>query len=69
MKRRIRFALAHATATALIVPAASTPASASHYCGLEDASHTLNTICNGYHDPKGLTQYIVCIAVGDCPIG
>ena len=69
MKKRIRLALALAATAALIVPTASIPANASHYCGLEDVSHTLNTICNGYHDPKGLIQYVACIAVGDCPIG
>jgi hypothetical protein len=69
MKKRIRLALALATAAALSMSAASIPASASHRCGLEDVSHTVNAICDNYHSPKVLIQYVACIAVGDCPIG
>lgn len=64
--KRIRLALALAAATML--PAFATPAQAHHYCGLEDVSHTVNTICNGYHEPKFLVQYIACVATGRCPI-
>lgn len=69
MKKRIRLVLALAAAAALTIPAAGSTANASHYCGLEDVSHTLNTICNNYHDPKLVIQYVACITVGDCPIG
>jgi len=69
MKRKARLALGLATAFALSVPAALLPAEASHYCGLEDVSHTLNTICNNYHDPKAEIAYLVCIAKGYCPVG
>lgn len=68
MKKRMRLVLALAAATALSLPAASIPASASHRCGLEDVSHTVNTICDNYHSPKNLIQYITCITIGDCPI-
>jgi len=67
-KKKTRFALGLATAVALCIPAAMLPAGASHYCGLEDVSHTVNTICNNYHSPKAELQYLACIAIGDCPI-
>ncbi len=68
MKKGVRLLLALATAAALILPAASGPANASHRCGLEDVSHTVNTICENYHNPKPLLQYLVCITIYDCPI-
>lgn len=68
MKKRFRLALALAATAALAIPAAGGSANAAHRCGLEDVSHTLNTICDNYHNPKGLIQYVVCITIYDCPI-
>jgi hypothetical protein len=68
MRKRIRLLLGFATAAALVIPAAGSTASAAHYCGLEDVSHTLNTICNNYHDPKAEIAYIACLVTGYCPI-
>jgi uncharacterized paraquat-inducible protein A len=68
-KKTTRLALGLATAVAFSIPAAMLPAGASHYCGLEDVSHTVNTICNNYHSPKAEIAYLVCIAKGYCPIG
>ena len=65
-KRGIRLLLALAAAAALSVPAS---AGAAHRCGLEDVSHTVNTICDNYHNPKNVVQYVVCLATQDCPIG
>jgi len=64
--KKIRLALA-LTAAALSISAAL-PASATHRCGLEGVSHTVNTICDNYHSPKVLVQYVACIATGKCPI-
>lgn len=55
-------------AAAMCVPAAAVPASASHRCGLEGVSHTVNVICDNYHSPKNEVSYLVCIAKGQCPL-
>jgi hypothetical protein len=68
MRKRSRFALALIVAAALCLPAAALPAEANHRCGLEGVSHTVNTICDNYHSPKVLVQYVACIAKGQCPI-
>ena len=65
--KKIRLALAFAAA--LTISASFLPADAAHRCGLEDVSHTVNAICDNYHSPKVVVQYVACIAVGDCPIG
>lgn len=69
MKKRFRFVLALTAALAFSLPAAGGSASASHNCGLQDVSHTVDTICDNYHNPKAVVQYIVCITIYDCPIG
>lgn len=64
--KKIRLALA--LAIGITVSASFLPADAAHRCGLGDVSHTVNTICDNYHSPKNVVQYVTCIAVGDCPI-
>ena len=66
--RKRRLALALIAAAAISLPAASLPADATHRCGLEGVSHTVNTICDNYHSPKVLVQYAACIATGKCPV-
>jgi hypothetical protein len=56
-------------AVAISLSAATLPAAATHRCGLDRVSHTVNTICENYHSPKVLVQYVACIATGNCPIG
>jgi hypothetical protein len=68
MTKRIRFSLAVAIALSLSIPAVTGSASAAHRCGLEGVSHTVNTICDNYHSPKFLIQYLACIAKGQCPV-
>lgn len=68
MKRVRMFALVGALAAVFSMPATPSHVNASHYCGLEDLSHTVNTVCNNYHDPKAELQYVLCIAKGQCPI-
>jgi hypothetical protein len=67
-KKQTRLALVLVTAIALCLPAVSLPARASHRCGLEDVSHTVNTVCDNYHSPKVLVQYVACIATRQCPV-
>jgi hypothetical protein len=69
MRKRSRFALALVAVAALCLPAAGSTASANHYCGLDGVSTTVNTICNNYHSPKVLLQYLQCVATNQCPIG
>jgi hypothetical protein len=68
VKKKARLALSLAAALAISLPMVSSPADASHRCGLEGVSHTVNTICENYHSPKLLIPYVVCIATGKCPI-
>jgi hypothetical protein len=68
MKRIRTIIMLGAVAAFSVVPAATTPANASHRCGLEDISGTVNTICENYHTPKAELAYLVCIAKGECPI-
>ena len=49
------YIVAAAVAAFGVLPAAVTPAGASHSCGLEDP--LLNSICEGYHD---IPQLILC---------
>jgi hypothetical protein len=56
------------TTMALSLPAVGLSARASHRCGLEGVSHTVNAICDNYHSPKVLVQYVACIATGECPV-
>ena len=65
--KRLRLALAVAVA-ALSISFAMPSANATHKCGLEGVSHTVNTICDNYHSPKVLVSYLVCIAQGQCPV-
>jgi len=66
--RKRRLALALVATAALCLPAAALPAHASHRCGLEGVSHTVNVICDNYHSPKNVVSYVVCIAKGQCPV-
>ena len=68
--RRIRLVvLVGAVVSLFSLPGSGAQIEASHRCGLQDISHTVNTICDNYHNPKVLIPYILCIATGDCPIG
>jgi ABC-type sugar transport system substrate-binding protein len=69
MRKRSRFALALVAVAALCLPAVASPAAANHNCGLDGVSNTVNTICNNYHSPKVLLQYVECVATAQCPIG
>ena len=63
---RIRVTVvATAVAVFAALPGFAAPASASHTCGL-DGSPELNTICENYHSPKPLLQYLVCLVSPNC---
>lgn len=69
MKRVRTIVLLGAVVSLFSLPGSGAQVEANHRCGLEDLSHTVNTICDNYHDPKAEIQYLVCIAKGQCPIG
>jgi hypothetical protein len=68
VKKLRSLGLVGAVAAVSSMPATGSRVGAAHYCGLEDLSHTVNTICNNYHDPKAELQYVVCLATGECSI-
>ena len=68
MKKLRMFILLGAVAAVSSMPATRFHVNAAHYCGLEDLSHTVNTVCNNYHDPKAELQYVLCVAKGQCPV-
>ena len=68
MRNLRTFVLVGAVAILSSAPATASRMEASHYCGLEDVSHTVNTVCNNYHDPKAEVAYVACLAKGQCPI-
>lgn len=64
---RARLIVVSATATLFLIAPFSSPAAASHNCGLEDASTEVDTVCDNYHNPKPLLSYIVChFITGTC---
>ena len=58
--------VAMAVAALSIMPGLVAPAHASHNCGLEDVDHTVDTICDNYHNPKPLLEYIICLISPTC---
>lgn len=63
-KARVLF-VAATVAVFGMLPALSSPAQAAHTCGLEELPE-VNTICENYHSPKPLLQYLFCLASPTC---
>lgn len=57
---KVRIYLIAAAVTLFTIFPLSSAAMASHTCGLEDVSYEVNTICDGYHSPKPLVQWLIC---------
>lgn len=62
MKRLKAFIAAIAITVFTVLPSGS--ALASHRCGL--GHNPVNTICEGYHEPKPLLAYLVCLVLPSC---
>jgi hypothetical protein len=66
MRRARTFLASTALAACLIVPGLASPAAASHNCNLEEVDHTVDTICDNYHNPKPLLEYLLCVVSPTC---
>jgi hypothetical protein len=66
MKKVKMLIVAMAVAVLSIMPGVASPAHASHNCALEDVDHTVDTICDHYHDPKPLLEYLICLISPTC---
>lgn len=56
--KRIRITVVAAVVALFIGLVPAQPAQAAHTCGLEDVP-IVGPVCDGYHDPKLVLQYLV----------